>query len=319
MPAIDFSHFQPKPFIAPLWLKGGNLQTIYAKSLQGTAPVYRRELIADSYGEDLAAYDFIDAARPDAPCVVLLHGLEGSSHSHYAVALMHAVQARGWHGVVAHFRSCGGITAKRLYHSGDTREVAHMLATLHARYPELYVMGVSLGGNVLAKYLGEQGTKALPRAAAAVSAPVHLAAAGAALERGIARLLYTPYFLNTLMDKITHTMPRHKIRSLADFDNHYTAPIHGFADKDDYYTRAAAIAHLHAIRTPTLLLNARNDPFFPAAYLPSAQQVSGSVCLLQPKDGGHVGFVSGKGRGHLNWLPETVLAFFDIVYSRKSG
>ena len=116
--------------IPPRFLIGGNAETLYAKALQRTAPNYRRELIRDSFGEDDVAYDFVDVADEQAPCVVLLHGLEGSSRSHYAVELMYAVQQIGWHGVVAHFRSCGGVPAKRLYHSGDTREVAHMLDVL---------------------------------------------------------------------------------------------------------------------------------------------------------------------------------------------
>ena len=300
---------QIPPLLPPRWLQGGNKETLYAKSLQRTAPHYRRKLIADSYGEDLAAYDFIDAPQDNVPCVVLLHGLEGSSRSHYAVELMHAVQAAGWHGVVAHFRSCGGVAAKRLYHSGDTREVAHMLHVLAQRYAQLYVVGVSLGGNALAKYLGEQGNNTPVQAACVVSSPVNLNAAGDALERGLPYVLYTPYFLSTLMKKVPKIAGA-KIRSLGAFDNAYTAPIHGFADKDDYYTRSSALPYLSHIRIPTLLLNAQNDPFLPATYLPTERDVSPQVCLLQPKHGGHCGFVGGNGRGHLNWLPNTLLTFF---------
>lgn len=302
------------PIRPPFWVRGGNMETIYAKSLQGVVPDYRRELIADSYGEDVAAYDFIDAENDNAPCVILLHGLEGSSRSHYAIELMRAVQAAGWHGCVAHFRSCGGVASRRLYHSGDTREVAHMLNTLAQRYATLYVVGVSLGGNVLAKYLGEQGADTPVQAACVVSSPVNLQVSGRELERGLPYLLYTPYFLSTLMRKIPADVPQptHKIRSLGAFDNAYTAPIHGFADKDDYYTRASAWPYLPKISVPTLLLNAQNDPFFPATYLPTVRDVSPSVCLLQPTHGGHCGFVSGTGRGHLRWLPETLLSFFQF-------
>ncbi|XXQ68313.1 YheT family hydrolase [Neisseriaceae bacterium B1] len=309
MDELDFSYFVPSELSPPRWLNGGNWETVYAKLLQSVAPHYRRELILDSFGEDLVAYDFVDAADKHAPCVVLLHGLEGGSMSHYAVELMLATRARGWHGVVPHFRSCGGVTSRRLYHSGDSPEVAHMLQVLSERYACLLVVGVSLGGNVLAKYLGEQGDKALPRAAAVVSSPVRLAAAGDALEKGLPRLLYTPYFLRTLMSKVEHS--GEKLRSLAEFDNRFTAPIHGFLDKDDYYARASAMPFLRNVAVPTLLLNARNDPFFPEAFLPTRDEVSGSVLLLQPERGGHVGFVSGTGRGHLRWLPENVLRFFE--------
>lgn len=302
------------PFHSPLWLAGGNLQTLYAKLLHSPPPAYRRELLPDSSGRERAAYDFIDAADADAPLVVLFHGLEGSSGSHYAAALMREVAARGWHGVVAHFRSCGGVPAQKMYHSGDTPEVAHMLSLLAGRYRRIYAVGVSLGGNVLAKYLGEQGRlrQSVPvRAAATVSAPLDLPAAGRALERGLPRLLYTRYFLNTLMNKVPPPRPGLRIRSLADFDNAYTAPLNGFADKDDYYRRAAAKPFLPDIATPTLLLNAQNDPFLPGRFLPKAHEVSDSVYLLQPANGGHVGFVSGSGRGHLRWMPQAVLSFFD--------
>lgn len=297
------------PLIAPMWLKNGHAQTLYAKLIQSPAPNYRRELIADSYGEDLVAYDFIDAPNPDAPLVVLFHGLEGSSHSHYAIELMRFVQQRGWHGVVAHFRSCGGITSKRMYHSGDTREIEHMLRVLRERYVQIYAVGVSLGGNALAKYLGEQGAAAIPRAAAVVSAPIDLNAASEALGLGLSRRLYIPYFMRTLMKKVP-AKQGFACQTLVEFDNAYTAPFHGFRDAADYYTQSQCKPFLRDIVRPTLLINAKNDPFLPAKYLPTADEVSGSVVLLQPENGGHVGFVSGVGRGHLHWLPENVLAFF---------
>ena len=131
----------------PYWLRNGHADTLFAKLLQGKAPDYRRELLPDSTGKTQVAYDFVDSADPDAPLVVLFHGLEGSSESHYAVELMKAVQQRGWNGVVAHFRSCGGIenTAPVFYHLGDTPEIAFMLNTLAQRYSTIYAVGVSLG------------------------------------------------------------------------------------------------------------------------------------------------------------------------------
>ncbi|MDK4679675.1 YheT family hydrolase [Kingella negevensis] len=299
---------QIKDPIPPRWLSGGNRETLYAKALQRPTPMYRRELLPDSFGEDDVAYDFVDSADPNAPCVVLFHGLEGSSHSHYAVELMYAVQELGWNGVVAHFRSCSGVKSKRTYHSGDTREAAHTLNLLAQRYPTLYAVGVSMGGNVLAKYLGEQGDKALPKAAVTISTPFDLQAAGDTLEQGIPRLLYTQYFLSSLLKKVPPA--DHKIKSLGDFDNTYTAPLHGFTDREDYYRRASAKPYLHDIAVPTLMINAKNDPFVPAWSLPTTQDVSGCVQLMQPEHGGHVGFVTGSGRGNLRWLPETVLSFF---------
>lgn len=301
--------FTPTHPIPPKWLRGGNRETLYAKTLARSAPAYRRELITDSFGADLVAYDFYDAPNAQAPCIVQLHGLEGSSRSHYAVELAHAAHTHGWHSVTAHFRSCGGVSAQRMYHSGDTPELAHMLAQLAQRYATLYVVGVSLGGNVLAKYLGEQGNAALPRAAATVSTPFNLTASAQALQHGIPYLLYTPYFLRTLLKKVPAS-PR-PIRSLGAFDDAYTAPMHGYTDRFDYYHRASSQPHLKNIAIPTLLINAQNDPFYPATYLPQPRDISPSVQLLQPQHGGHAGFVSGSGRGHLRWLPQTLLAWFD--------
>ena len=189
------------------------------------------------------------------------------------------------------------------------------MGVLGGRFRRIYAVGISLGGNALAKYLGEQGRAgqaAVPQAAAAVSAPVDLPASAAALEHGLPRLLYTRYFLNSLLPKVP-PLPDVRIRTLGDFDNAYTAPLHGFADKDDYYRRSAAKPYLRDIAVPTLLLNARNDPFLPARFLPTANDVSPHVCLLQPEQGGHAAFVSGGGRGHLRWMPQTVLRFFELA------
>ena len=196
-----------------------------------------------------------------------------------------------------------------MYHSGDTPELAHMLAVLAQRYATLYVVGVSLGGNVLAKYLGEQGNAALPRAAATVSTPFNLAASAHTLQHGLPYLLYAPYFLHTLLKKVPPSS--RPIRSLGAFDDAYTAPMHGYTDRFDYYRRASSHPQLKNIAIPTLLINARNDPFYPATYLPQSSDVSSSVQLLQPQHGGHAGFVSGSGRGHLRWLPQTLLAWFE--------
>lgn len=241
----------------PFWLRNGHADTIFAKFLQRPSPAYRRELLPDSTGKAQVAYDFVDSTNPDAPLVVLFHGLEGSSQSHYAVELMRAVQEKGWNGVVAHFRSCGGIpnTAPVFYHLGDTPEIAFMLDTLAARYSVIYAAGVSLGGNALAKYLGEQGSNALPRAAAAISAPVDATLAGTRFDKGMSRLLYTRYFLNSLLPKardvadLKNAHPDRdvaallkKCKTLGDFDDTFTAPLHGFADRfEPRFARGAAV------------------------------------------------------------------------------
>ena len=304
------------PLHTPPWLRGGNIETLYAKSLQSAAPPYRRELLPNHENSGMLAFDFLDSPHPDAPLLLHFHGLEGSSRSHYAVALMLAAQARGWHAAVAHFSSCGGVAAQKYYHSGDTEAIAHALKLMQARYPRIYAVGVSLGGNALAKYLGECGRANIScglQAAAAVSAPVDLTASSLAISQGLPRLLYTPYFLSSLRKKVPADAKAVKLRSLADFDNAYTAPLNGFIDAADYYRRAAAKPYRRDIRLPTLLINAHNDPFLPPEAMPQEAEVSPQVYLLQPRSGGHVGFVSGTGRGHLRWMPETVFRFFDEI------
>lgn len=306
------------PYRPPLFLPHGHLQSIWPKLIQPPVPHYRRELHPDSTGQTEVAYDFIDSPHPNAPLVVLFHGLEGDSHSHYARALMHATAQRGWHGVVAHFRGCGGILnrANIYYHSGDSREIAHMLHTLKPRYPQIFAAGVSLGGNALAKYLGETGQAALPQAAAVISAPLDLTAASQALEQGLSKQLYAPYFLRSLLPKVAQTAANfpqvdhqavQNAQSLKAFDEAFTAPVHGFDNADHYYRSVSSKPLLPHIRIPTLIINARNDPFMPAHALPHAHEVAASVSLLQPEHGGHAGFPTAR---HLNWLPDTVLQHF---------
>lgn len=311
---------------APIWLKGGgHLQTIYPKVLALPSVSYRRELLRDSTHETAVAYDFIDAPQANAPVVVLFHGLEGSSHSHYALSLMDAVKQKQWHGVVVHYRGCGGVVnqSHKAYHSGDSLECEWMLQQLRQRYPnqKLYVMGVSLGGNMLAKYLGEAQNLAIPDAAAVISAPLDLTMASVALEKGLSKKLYAPYFLRSLLPKAKHEQQQGQhphlrwddllaSSGLKDFDQHYTAPVHGFDNADSYYRLSSAKPVLRHIQIPTLIINAQNDPFLPPKALPTAADVSECVTLYQPHHGGHVGFVSGLFPGNLQWLPQTVLTFF---------
>lgn len=325
-------------YSAPRWLPGAHAQTILAATLIKPPEVpYRRERWATPDG------DFIDldfalpeprvaapvadgsgAASAAAPIVVLFHGLEGSSGSHYARALMRATAERGWRGIVAHFRGCSGEPNRlpRAYHSGDSQEGDWVLRRVHARWPDapLYAVGVSLGGNMLAKWLGEREEEAgFVTAAASVCAPLDLAAGGHALGRGF-NLVYTRMFLATLKKKALEKAHRFPgvarvealaaARDLYDFDNEFTAPVHGFRDTEDYWARASGKPWLRAVKVPHLVLNARNDPFVPATSLPGIDDVSRFVHLEQPDDGGHVGFPSGSPPGHLGFLPERLLAFF---------
>ena len=311
------------PYRAPWWLPGAHLQTVYpALALRPRPPRYRRTRW-ELHDGDFVDVDWVDGPTK-APLVVLFHGLEGDSSSPYAAALMTAVLERGWRGVIPHFRGCGGSPNRlaRAYHSGDADEIGMMLGRLanEAGGP-LYAVGVSLGGNALLKWLGREAGAAAPlvRAAAAVCAPLDLVAAGAALRHGLNRV-YTREFLRTLKPKTLAKLKRHpglfdraamaRARTFDEFDNLFTAPVHGYADVLDYWRRASSKPDLIRVAVPTLVINARNDPFLPARHLPRPMQVSGAIVLEQPADGGHVGFVSGPFPGHLRWLPERLLAFF---------
>jgi uncharacterized protein len=310
---------------APRWLPGGHLQTIYASLLASAKDsAYQRERWGTPDG------DFVDVDRiaggARAPLVVLFHGLEGSSHSHYALALMRGLRRRGWRGAVPHFRGCSGELNRlpRAYHSGDSAEIEWMLRRfrLEAGDAPLLAVGVSLGGNVLLKWLGEQGARAtgVVAAAAAVSAPVDLMEAGDALGRGF-NLLYTRVFLATLRKKCAVQLARYPglydreaalgARTLRAFDNVVTAPLHGFLDTDDYWTRASSKPWLTRIEVSTLLLNARNDPFLPARALPLPGEVSAAVQCEFPQQGGHVGFVSGAFPGRIDWLAHRIISYFE--------
>ena len=315
---------QPR-YRAPLWLPGGNLQTLYPALLaRRPAVAYRRERWDTPDG------DFIDLdwtatrAAASAPIIVLFHGLEGSSASHYARSLMHAANRRGWQGVVVHFRGCSGELNRlpRAYHSGDSAEIDWILRRLRARYAgaPLYAAGVSLGGNALLKWLGEQGATALSTVnrAVAISAPVDLTAAGAALEDGF-NMIYTRNFLATMKRKSLQKLRQHPglfdgervraARTLREFDDLVTAPLHGFRDVDDYWTRASSKPYLARIAVPTLLMNARNDPFLPASALPQEMELSAAVNAWFPDEGGHAGFMTGSFPGTLAWLPDIALGF----------
>jgi uncharacterized protein len=269
----------------------------------------------------------INVMEPSSvPLVVLFHGLEGSSRSHYALALMAEAARQGWGGVVVNFRGCSGELNRlpRAYHSGDSAEIDWILRRLKREHAgPLYAAGVSLGGNALLKWLGETGTDAhaVVEKAAAVSAPVDLMAAGNTLDRGV-NLVYVRHFLRSMKQKSLAKLDRFpglfdaaRIRAaytLREFDDVVTAPLHGFRDTDDYWTRASSKPLLPEIAVPTLMINARNDPFLPCGALPSLHEVSASVLLEQPESGGHVGFISGPFPGDLSWVPRRILDFFCV-------
>ena len=316
---------------APWWLPGGNLQTIwpalYARRGFGPQPRYRRERWTAPDGDfvDLDWLELDKSLRPEPvegrPLLVLFHGLEGSSRSHYAEAFADFAHERGLAYVVPHFRGCGGELnhGPRAYHSGDHEEIGWILARLRAQHAgPLLVVGVSLGGNALMRWAGEAGEEAARSAdaVASVCSPIDLAAGSVAIGRGFNRLVYTTMFLRSMKPKAMEKLQQHPglfdgdrlmaARDLYEFDDIFTAPLHGFRNADDYYARASAKPHLHRIRIPALVVNALNDPFVPAASLPGDSEVGAHVTLWQPREGGHVGFPDGHMPGHVRTMPDQV-------------
>jgi predicted alpha/beta-fold hydrolase len=313
-------------YAAPWWLPGGDLQTIYAYAFRFNDLIeYRRERWETPDG-DFIDLDFVDSNGESTKLLVLFHGLEGCSRSHYALATMARVGQLGWRGVVPHFRGCSGEANRlpRSYHSGDSAEIDWILRRLKSQNPhcDLYVVGVSLGGNMLLKWLAESGQAAreIVRRAAAISAPMDLSVAAQVLDFGYRKIIYTRTFLRSLRQKVLRKITAYRIgidienvlacSTFRAIDNLYTAPFHGFADAEDYWTRSSSKPLLRQIQVPTLLLNARNDPFLPQLALPTRSEVSDSVLLEYPASGGHVGFVSGPFPGSLDWLPRRIVKFF---------
>jgi predicted alpha/beta-fold hydrolase len=310
-------------YVAPWWLPGGNLQTIwpalYGRRGLGPQVEYRRERW-NTPDQDFIDVDWLNSASSDT-LLVMFHGLEGSSRSHYAEAFAGFARERGFAFAVAHFRGCSGELnhGPRAYHSGDYEEIDWILKRFRQQHRgPILVVGVSLGGNALMRWAAEMGEAAtrVCTAVAAISAPLDLAASGWAIGRGFNRLVYTRMFLDSMKPKALAKLAQHPglfdpralmgVRDLYEFDNVFTAPLHGFKNTEDYWGRASAKPHLQRIRLPALALNARNDPFVPAWSLPHPNEVGDCVTLWQPDHGGHVGFAQGPLPGHVRGLPAAV-------------
>ena len=314
----------------PWWLPGGHAQTIwaalYAKRHHGALPVWQRARWDTPDGDFIDVDHAQHASAPDAPLLVLFHGLEGSSGSQYALAFADFARQTGIAMAVPHFRGCSGEInlAPRAYHSGDHAEIDWILQRMAAENPRrtLVAVGVSLGGNALLRWAGEMGSSAgaTVGSLAAVCSPLDLAAGGYAIGQGFNRQVYTRMFLSTMVPKALKKLEQHPglfdreailaARDLYQFDNVFTAPLHGFRDTADYWARASAKPVLGRIRVPSLALNALNDPFVPAASLPTLQEVGPCVTLWKPQQGGHVGFPASSGAlgfpGHVLAMPEQV-------------
>jgi len=313
-------------FSSPWWLPGGHLQTIVASLFPPPRVPLRRQRW-DTPDGDFIDVDFCGDPGAEKQ-LVLFHGLEGGSDSHYARSIAAQALRQGWRLAIPHFRGCSGEPnrTRRAYHSGDTEEIDWMLKRLGgARSATAYALGVSLGGNVLLKWLGERGdeARALVRRAAAVSAPLDFAAAGDALDRGMNRVLYVRHFLSTMKPKALAKLELfpdlfdkekvNAVRTFREFDNLVTAPLHGFRDTDHYWGAAACGPYLEHIRVPTLVLNARNDPFLPERdLLRAARRAAPCVVLEFPRTGGHAGFLAAPFSRRRDWLPQHLFEFLKL-------
>lgn len=311
------------------WLRGHHAQTLWGKFFR-RATLPRGELLRWQTLDG----DFIELfrihSRPEAPRLLVLHGLEGTIRSHYVRGILARAAARGWGADLMIFRGCGEVLNQtlRFYHSGETGDldfVARRIASEFAGAP-IYLVGYSLGGNVVLKWLGEHSRDVPPavRAAAAISVPYDLAAGAAFVHHGFSRV-YERHFLRTLKVKAITKLARFpgildaaQIRgadSLVAFDEAFTAPAHGFADATDYYRRCSSAAFLTSIRTPTLLLSAFDDPFLPSDRLRAAAASARENPLLEIEfcsHGGHVGFVGGTNPLRPKYYSEDrAFAFFD--------
>lgn len=316
---------QAPSYRPPWWYRGRHLQTLWGPLFRKLGrPPLRRERLHTPDG-DFLDLDWLSPAPPDAPLVVILHGLEGSSLSHYVAGLLREAARLGLGAVVLNFRSCSGELnrAPRLYHSGETSDLGWVVSRLLERRPAARVglAGVSLGGNVALKWLGELGEGApVPvAAAAAISTPFDLAACAGALDVGLSRSLYTENFLRTLKAKIRAKADLYdglvdlraalKARTFTEYDRVVTAPLYGFSDERDYWRRSSSGPFLSAIRRPTLLINAVNDPFIPPEALPrDAVAQSPWLRAAFVPEGGHAGFLEGPW-GYRSWAERQALAF----------
>ena len=278
---------------------------------------------------DFVDLDWATPAPREAPLLLVLHGLEGSSRSHYVVGLARQALARGWRAVTLNFRSCSGELNRlpQFYHSGHTDDVDEVVRLLVGRERNLRLgaVGVSLGGNVLLKWLGEQeaGVPAELVGAVAISTPFDLEPCARALDRGFCRWLYAANFLGTMRAKVRRKADRDpdlrrvidlpqalRAGTFAEYDRAVTAPLNGFADERDYWRRASSGPYLSRIRRPTLLVNALDDPIVPREALPNPVLLPPSVRAEYVPRGGHAGFIDGRWPWHVNsWVERRAIDF----------
>jgi predicted alpha/beta-fold hydrolase len=312
-------------YLAPPGLRSGHVQTILPIFLPRRHPRWQtRERL------ELADGDFVDLdwlTSGHGRLAILSHGLEGSAEAIYMRGMAATLAAAGWDVLAWNFRGCGGIENRlpRSYHSGESADLRQVIDHAAKRYSRIALIGFSLGGNITLKCMGEAEAHPAILAAVAISSPVDLASSALALDDRSGNRIYLKRFLNTLISKTELKARRfpeaisiagiRRIRTIREFDDRYTAPLHGFRDADDYWARASSLAHLAKIRVPSLLLSARNDPLLAEPSFPEdLARGSATFHLETPPDGGHVGFLD-FAQGLRPWHERRVVQFLNAHVS----
>ncbi|GAC35073.1 hydrolase [Paraglaciecola polaris] len=328
-----------KSAFSPLWwAKNRHVQTIWPRFFQRRLKVHwqkERLILPDSDFVNLAWSGERNNIKESKGLVVIFHGLEGSNKSHYANDMTANLVAQGYVVVLMHFRGCGGEhnTLPRAYHSGETQDAWYLLNWLAELYPNVakVAMGFSLGANMLLKLLGEKPQQSILRGAIAISPPFKLAECSLSINQGMSRM-YQSYLLKSMVNNLVDKMrtvdysdhleiddvKARKIKSFKDFDQHVTAPLHGFVSADDYYEKCSAINFMHSIAAPTLIIHAKDDPFMSESVLPKAHDLSPAVRLELSDKGGHVGFMQGTPWQPRIWTHERVNQYFQEILREKA-
>jgi len=311
-------------YVPPSWLPGGHAQTIYpalfAKHIYPEPLQWHRQRLATN-DQDFIDIDWSENALKKNSLIVLFHGLEGNSSSHYSRAFANHLKGGGVGLCIPHFRGCSGDInlAPRAYHSGDFEEVGWILEQIKNHYSgPIWAVGVSLGGNALLRWAQESGAeaKSVVRGVGAICAPLDLMQSGLQIGTGINKIIYEQRFLKTMKIKAVQKIDQFpglfeinrvvNAKSLYEFDNYFTAPLHGFKNTDDYWKQCSSNLRVKQIKVKHFVLNSLNDPFIPAHSLPSPDSFGPEGTVIYTDQGGHVGFLESKFPGNLKALPELV-------------
>jgi predicted alpha/beta-fold hydrolase len=332
---VRYGEIVESDFKPPWWAKNRHVQTIFPRFIQKRAKLdYRKQKLALPDG-DFVNLIWAGDVKKSSGLIAMFHGLEGSIRSHYINDMAANFVEQGYAVVLMHFRGCGGEqnATPRAYHSGETKDAWYFLNWLEQKFPESrkVAMGFSLGANMLLKLLSEQPRQKIVKAAMAVSTPFNLALCATIINQGFSKV-YQAYLLNSMVNnllikmrnidygtllKVTELQIK-QFKSFRDFDEHITAPLHGFVDADDYYKKSSSRNFLKGIATPTLVVHAKDDPFMHQSIVPDADVLSSSVCIEVSEKGGHVGFMHGTPWRPEIWMQQRANTFFQPFIDDKT-